>query len=214
MSQSPRLIRTISPDNSNSFELTIVILCWQFIKYRRKISFFLLLLICVCGLTRLHVPSDKIMRFIDWSETRWSNFRGCSLCVPHPSKKCVHNRRGAARNCVSRNHGITGCRSWLMSLQGVPDRIISLDEAPRGVILPPWASESSATQPDEQSASGCLLNTVVRNQQQPYDRERERERERKIKLRNLGRLSITSSIHQNVIRYLISVSVELIDATN
>ena len=35
------------------------------------------------------------------------------------------------RNCVSRNHGITGCRRLLMSSQGVPDRIISLVCAPR-----------------------------------------------------------------------------------
>lgn len=62
----------------------------------------------------------------------------------------------------ARNHGITGCRSWLMSLQGVPDRIISLDGAPQELFSPPpWANESSATQPDEQSASGCLLNTIV-----------------------------------------------------
>lgn len=60
-----------------------------------------------------------------------------ALCAFLTPRRSVHNRRGAAHNCVSRNHGITGCRSWLMSLQGVPDRIISLDGAPRELFSPP-----------------------------------------------------------------------------
>lgn len=53
-----------------------------------------------------------------------------------------------------------------MSLQGVPDRIISLVGAPRELFSPPRERvESSAMQPDERGRRrACLVNIAVRNQ--------------------------------------------------
>lgn len=61
--------------------------------------------------------------------------------IPHPSKKSAQSSSYGAYhsstcNYVSRNHGITGCPSCLMPLQGVPNRIISLVWAPRELVSP------------------------------------------------------------------------------
>lgn len=67
------------------------------------------------------------------------------------------------RNCVSRNHGITGCRRLLMSLQGVPDRIISLVWAPRELfpfLLLPENRARRRLMSNRGTVSGCLQNNT------------------------------------------------------
>lgn len=67
------------------------------------------------------------------------------------------------RNWVSRNHGITGCRRLLMSLQGVPDRIISLVWAPRELfpfLLLPENRARRSLMSNRGTVSGCLQNNT------------------------------------------------------
>lgn len=108
------------------------------------------------------------MCFIDWREKETGQFSRLLFVHSSPLEEAYehHGAYGAARNCVSRNHGITGCRSLVDVVAGGPgpDNFISRSTA--GVVLPPRERvESSAMQPDERGRRRvCLVNIAVRNQ--------------------------------------------------
>lgn len=126
---------------------------------------------------KLQVPSRKITRFMDRCAREDGAILAVALyvfCTPRRSvyaynrcrwrvymAQCVHIYNYIY---VSRNHGITGRRSWLMSLQGVPDRIISLVGAPRELcVLPPCERVNRTRRKlmnTSPHTSGCLLNTA------------------------------------------------------